>query len=240
MNIIQKPSSNFGSRHGYSPELLVVHIMDGSLAGTDDWFISGSKKMGTPVSSHYGIGFSGEIHQYVQEADEAYSQGNVRKPSAKLLKPGVNPNYYCISIENEGHDISKAPQIQLDTLAELLHNLCIKYNIPADRDHIIGHYEVDSVVKSNCPTPDRSFMDRLVAMVVKLQVNSNKNTMQKYVKFYTTGSDVVKTLNLSSMAFESEGETHAFTSAEDAQERSTEEVVIFWDNTLVGLGKVSA
>lgn len=173
-NIIQKPSPNFGSRHGYAPKAIVIHVMDGSLTGTFLWFqnpLSG-------VSSHYGVGLRGEIHQYIQDSDEAWTEGNVRNPSSKIVlsMPHVNPNFFCISIENEGHDLSLGTPEQLNASTSLVASLITQYGIPCDRDHIIGHYEVDSVVKSNCPTPDRTFMDRYVKMV-ELLVNKNKKTM---------------------------------------------------------------
>src|SRR3990167_11456499 len=98
--IIQKPSPNFTKGRGsyYKPELIVLHIMVGSLSGTDSWFTSSISK----VSSHYGIGFNGEVHQYVKEEDTAWTQGIVNNPSFKLYKQGVNPNTYCLSIEHEG------------------------------------------------------------------------------------------------------------------------------------------
>lgn len=175
MNIIQKPSPNFGDRKGHSIQIIVVHIMDGTLAGTDSWFATPLSQ----VSSHYGIGLNGEIHQYVKDDKEAWTEGNIRNPSAKILIPNVNPNLYCLSIENEGHDISKAPMMQLNCLVELIKSLSLKYSIPMDRNHIIGHFEIDSVVKNNCPSPDHSIMDKIVAMclqdeMVTIQIPKSK------------------------------------------------------------------
>lgn len=232
--IIQKQSPNFGSRKGYKPELIVIHIMDGSLLGTDEWFADPASQ----VSSHYGIGLKGEIHQYVQDVDEAWTEGNVRKPSAKLLKPSINPNLYCLSIEHEGHDLSKAPLDQLNASIGLITHLAVFYNIPIDRDHIIGHNEIDSVVKSNCPTPDKTFLDKLVGII-----NNKKSKIMnqvKWVKFYKTGSNEVVTFYTENNAVQNDGQTHDFISAEDATARSTSEVFIFWDNVPVGQGLLSA
>ncbi len=60
MEIIQKKSPNFWvGRKGYRPEAIVIHIMDGTLVGTDSWFANHTSQ----VSSHYGIGKNGEVHQ---------------------------------------------------------------------------------------------------------------------------------------------------------------------------------
>ncbi len=72
-----------------------------------------------------------------------------------------------------------------------------------------------------------------------LPTNIN-NKMQKYIMFYTTGTNIKKMFDLTTMSFESEGIEHQFTDANDAVEKSTVEDVIFWDNTLIGTGKLSA
>ena len=54
-------SQNFHpERAGYHPEAVVLHIMDGSLIGTDSWFNDAKSQ----VSAHYGVGRTGEVHQY--------------------------------------------------------------------------------------------------------------------------------------------------------------------------------
>jgi len=160
MNIIQKPSPNFRvGRNGYKPEVIVIHIMAGSLAGTDSWFANPASQ----VSSNYGIGFNGEIHQYVKDQDTAWAQGRVDKPSFSLYKPGVNPNLYCLSIEHEGQNLALAPEAQLKASVELVQSLAKKWNIPLDREHVIGHYQIYSL-KPNCPSPDHSIVDKIVAL----------------------------------------------------------------------------
>src|SRR5271163_203896 len=82
----------------FQPEAVVIHIMEGTLKGTDSWFNDPRAK----VSAHYGIGTGGLVHQYVKEADTAFHAGIVDRPTWPLLKPRVNPNYYTIGIEHEG------------------------------------------------------------------------------------------------------------------------------------------
>jgi N-acetylmuramoyl-L-alanine amidase len=168
--IIQKPCPNFRvGRNGYKPEIITIHIMAGSLAGTDSWFASPTSQ----VSSHYGVGLKGEVHQYVKDEDQAWTQGYVNNPTFKLYKPGVNPNAYCLSIEHEGFDLSNGTEAQLNASAELIRTLAARHNIPIDRDHIIGHYEIDKTRKPNCPSVDKSIMDKLVARA------KNTSTMTK-------------------------------------------------------------
>ena len=95
MCIIDIPSPNFSEgRRGCDPELIVIHIMEGTLAGTDHWFRNPESK----VSAHYGIGANGEIHRYVRESDTAWHAGRVYDPQWSLIRRAaagkfVNPNY---------------------------------------------------------------------------------------------------------------------------------------------------
>lgn len=151
MNIIAVPSPHFSAgRKGYHPEAIVIHIMEGTLGGTDSWF----KNALSNVSSHYGIGATGEVHQYVQEEDTAWHAGRVHAPSWSLIKPAgnnlyVNPNYYTIGIEHEGNEKSKWTDAMYDASSDMIAALCGRWNIPLDRAHIFGHHEIYSL--KSCP-----------------------------------------------------------------------------------------
>lgn len=163
INITQKPSPNWSERDGFLPELIVIHISAGSLTSMDNWFSTPNSQ----ASAHYGVSLDGtKVNQYVQETKMAWTNGRVNNPTFKLYKPGINPNKYTISIENEGQDLAAAPETQLVTLTALIKEVAARWNIPLDRDHIIGHFQVDAVNRPYCPSPDHSVMDRLVARLV--------------------------------------------------------------------------
>lgn len=168
MNIFQKTTPNFGSRDGYKPEIIVLHIMAGTLAGTDSWFASPESQ----VSAHYGVGFNGEVHQYVPEGSKAWANGRVLNPTAKLIKPGVNPNLYTLSIEHEGQDLSVVHEAQINSTIQLIKSMCDRYNIPIDRDHIIGHYEIYAA-KPDCPATNKSIIDRIIRQVKELNIDKD-------------------------------------------------------------------
>lgn len=160
MNIVQKPTKHYTvGRAGQKPEVIVIHIMDGSLVGTDNWFASPESQ----VSAHYGIGQQGEVHQYVKEKDTAYHAGVVSNPTFKLYKAGVSPNLYTIGIEHEGVSVSVWSAAMKKASAELIKALCERWGIPIDRDHIIGHYQVRST-KPNCPAQDKRIIDELILL----------------------------------------------------------------------------
>ncbi len=151
MAVISVPSPNFSSgRKNYHPEAVVIHIMDGTLLGTDSWF----KNPQSSVSAHYGIGKGGEVHQYVQETDTAWQAGRVHAPTWSLLKPAgsgtyVNPNFYTLGIEHEGNNDSDWTDAMYTASSDLIAEICKRWNIPVDRSHVIGHREIYSL--KTCP-----------------------------------------------------------------------------------------
>lgn len=163
MNIIKNICNNWGDRGIYKPDVIVVHISAGSLTSMTSWFSTPNSQ----ASAHYGVGKDGSILQYVEEDKKAWTQGNVNNPSSKIVlsRPGINPNLYCISIENEGTDLQNAPESQIKVLCELIKDIAKRWNIPLDRDHIIGHFEIDGINRVYCPSPNHSIMDRIVGLL---------------------------------------------------------------------------
>jgi N-acetyl-anhydromuramyl-L-alanine amidase AmpD len=151
MNIINKFSPNISTgRKTYKPEAIVIHIMEGTLPGTDNWFANPQSK----VSAHYGIGKNGEVHRYVEEKDTAWHAGRVYAPSWNLIKRSanglfVNPNYYTIGIEHEGNENSPWPDQMYQSSGSLISEISLRWGIPVDRSHILGHHEIYS--EKTCP-----------------------------------------------------------------------------------------
>lgn len=174
MNIIQKPSPNFSQRK-YKPEMIVIHIMVGNMVGTAAHF----KDPKSVASAHYGVGLKGEIHQYVKETDKAWHAGVVDRPSFKLYKPGVNPNDYTIGIECEGKDLSKNPLLQLETVANLIKEIASRWNIPIDREHVIGHYQINLKNRPNCPATDKSVIDKIISLTYNDEIVTETFTLSK-------------------------------------------------------------
>ena len=142
---IPSPNKTVG-RRGYRPEAIVIHIMEGSLAGTDSWFRSRASN----VSAHYGIGKGGEIHQYVREVDAAWHAGRKTSDATwQLLKPNMNPNYYTVGIEHEGFGDDRWPAAMYEASAALIKEISHRWDIPIDRKHIIGHREINT--NKTCP-----------------------------------------------------------------------------------------
>ncbi len=189
MNIIQKKSSNFWvGRKGYRPEAVVIHIMDGTLPGTDSWFANPTSQ----VSAHYGIGKGGEVHQYVQENDAAWHAGRVDAPVWKLIRPNVNPNLYTIGIEHEGKPDEGWTETMKQSSATLIREICQRWHIPIDRDHIVGHFEIFSK-KPNCPATNKRILDELVTLAHQ-QTETPKPSVEEGVRKVEEGLAIIKAI----------------------------------------------
>lgn len=112
--IIWKGSPNhYTGRQGYGVTHITLHIMVGYLAGTDATFANSDSQ----ASAHYGIGSTGEIHQYVSERDGSYSDANYMSSCS------------TISIEHEGgmSDGAVCTQACIDASARLCADIARRY-----------------------------------------------------------------------------------------------------------------
>ncbi|TCC34368.1 N-acetylmuramoyl-L-alanine amidase [Kribbella speibonae] len=126
---IWNPASTSNYRVGRTAAIttIVIHVTQGSYAGTISWF----KNPSAQVSAHYVVRSSdGEVTQMVAEKDTAW---HVR-----------TENPYTIGIEHEG--FVDQPSWFTDAMyrssAALTRNIADRRGIPKDRAHIKGHSEM--------------------------------------------------------------------------------------------------
>ncbi len=147
--IIWKPSPNFTKgRRGKKIIAIVNHITAGNYPGCLSWMCNQKAQ----ASAHYLVTKLGDIYQLVKDEDSSWHAGFANKPNWKLYD-GSNPNYYTIGIEHEclsGGDLTEA---QYQASLWLHKHLVKKHNISVDNNHIIGHFNIDSVNRPNCPGP---------------------------------------------------------------------------------------
>ncbi|MFK4089182.1 N-acetylmuramoyl-L-alanine amidase [Kribbella sp. NPDC020789] len=106
---------------------IVIHVTQGSYAGTISWFKNSAAK----VSAHYVIRSSdGQVTQMVAEKDKAWHVGT--------------ENGYTIGIEHEGYvdQPSWFTDAMYRSSAALTRNIADRRGIPKDRAHIKGHSEL--------------------------------------------------------------------------------------------------
>lgn len=105
-------SINFTRGGQSSVRGVVVHIMAGTLPGTDSWFRNPAAR----ASSHFGTGKSGALYQWVDTADRAWAQ--------------ANGNSSWLSVENEGRGGDSLTSAQLDRNAQVLAWAHKLYGVP--------------------------------------------------------------------------------------------------------------
>lgn len=141
--IIWKGSQNhYTGRQGYGVTHITLHIMVGYLAGTDSTFANPSSQS----SAHYGVGATGEIHQYVAETDGSYSDANYAS------------NCSTISIEHEGGmaDGAVCTQACIDASARLCADIARRYGWKklwhdGLRGNVWLHREIPGTDHAACP-----------------------------------------------------------------------------------------
>lgn len=126
--------------YDYPIRYVVIHTTEGSYTSALSWF----QNPAAGVSAHYVIRASdGQITQAVSEKNIAWHAGD------------WTYNAQSIGIEHEGY-VSN-PSWYTDAMyrasAFLTRSICLKYGIPMDRAHIIGHYEVPGVTNRTDPGP---------------------------------------------------------------------------------------
>lgn len=158
LNIIKKYTPNFTVGNNRQILGVCLHRNTGTKESTFSWFASPDSE----VSSHYLIGKDRKIYQFVDEKDIAWTEGVVTRPSWKLLPVGTNPNAVLIAIEHENiTDADWTSEMKQDS-ANLCKDILTRHNLPIDRQHILGHYQIDLDNRPNCPANDKSIIDEIV------------------------------------------------------------------------------
>ncbi|MFE1189180.1 peptidoglycan-binding protein [[Kitasatospora] papulosa] len=119
-------SANFATGRTATVDKVVIHVTQGSYAGTISWFQNATSK----VSSHYVVRSSdGQVTQMVRDKDTAYH--------------AKSANASSLGIEHEGFidDPTWFTDPMYRSSAALTKYLCDRYGIPKDRSHVIGHSE---------------------------------------------------------------------------------------------------
>lgn len=162
IKFVGNSNTNKSDRRNHIPEIIVNHISEGSMSGMISWFTSPENKI---TSAHFGVSKKGEIYQFVNIEDSAWTNGltnGIENATAELvIKKGknINPNWYSVSIEHEGvwaETKGKLTEAQLEA-TKWLHKYIIEYvnekyrhKIEPSRKTIIGHYEIDKKQRPYC------------------------------------------------------------------------------------------
>ena len=89
------------TRGGIVPRILIVHIMQGTLAGTDSWF----RNPDAQASAHFGVGKTGISYQWVDTVNRAWH--------------AVDANSYAIGVECAGFSGQTLTAAQVSAVAKI-------------------------------------------------------------------------------------------------------------------------
>ena len=171
MNIIQKSIVNYAKgRQGERPEIVVIHIGEGN-SGQILGKANFKEKLGAftyeQKSSHYLVNYDGSVWQFVKEENTAWHAGLKVNPTTKLVlakkeKKKKNPNLYPIGIEHEVYGHTDITEEQYKVSAQLIREICLRWNITIDREHIIGHREI----RADKTCPGKIDVDKLIRLAI--------------------------------------------------------------------------
>ena len=184
MNILKKLVPNSGSRNGNTPKFIVIHTAMGNRLQVHSTF------MNEPKSSHYLCNSDGSVWQFCEESNSAWHAGILVRPTATILRqyPFINCNLISIGIENEGDDKNDIPDIQYQRNAELVADICERYEIPCDRIHIINHREINGA--KTCP--GKISVDRIIRMAQKIREDRTREVTPEELSIYTQIINLLK------------------------------------------------
>lgn len=143
---------------------VVIHIAEGGFNGSLSW-LRDEHEQSSP-SAHFLIAKDGRIAQLVSINDSAWANGLTWKdnrwfsadgtskvnPRWVDIVPGVNPNWYTISIEHEGRTgESLTPEMQEATLNLLKWIASATGIVYVVGRTLIGHCDISPTIKKDCP-----------------------------------------------------------------------------------------
>jgi len=143
---IGSPNHYYG-RAGWPVVAIVIHTMAGTLSSCDSWFRNPSSQ----VSSHYGIGLSGEQHQYVKLADGSWANG-ILEPGNQwtpIVGNSANPNYQTVTVETEDNGSGATPVTDAQWGSTLAVCQLALRTYPGIR-YLFGHNIISPSSRSQC------------------------------------------------------------------------------------------
>lgn len=129
--IIWRGSPNADNNRLVIDRIVIHWFGTGDLSSADARFRNDASN----VSAHYGIS-DNKIYQWVEESRVAYHAGDYEM------------NRRSVGIEHNATTDHPASDTTYANSALLVASLCLRYGIPLDRQHIIGHREVKA---TRCP-----------------------------------------------------------------------------------------
>lgn len=166
MKITQLPVPNFKKGRDSVIKGVCVHVGEGNRNQIYSTFLNEEK------SSHYLVNRDGSVWQFVQEKDTAWASGKLVRPSSVLVmnNPKLNPNEYLVQIESEGYATQEPTEELMNTLAELVEDICRRNFIEITNLNIIPHKSI----RADKSCPGKIDTTKIVRMAQKIREDNTR------------------------------------------------------------------
>lgn len=162
MNIVSRPIQAHGNRGVHKPLVFVLHGTAATCGSAMNTFSNpANKKSATMIVTR-----KGEKWHLVPIDRAPYTNGKTQNPLSNLVKSmpaGMNINLISLTIEMEEYEGNGGKgDITEEQFWAVIESIkwmqsevkrIYNYNIPLYPDRIIGHHQIDSKGKPNCPGP---------------------------------------------------------------------------------------
>ena len=162
VNAFFQPVEDYSSKRKHPPEVIMIHFTSAIMERSYDPFNMKAIRqilMDHKVSIHYIIDRKGVIYCWIPEERVAWhagkgKYGNEPKYTNQMNHYSIGIEMVAIGSKTDMAQYLKANKYdtlpdswkgytdaQYESLKQLVDDLCSRYNIPADRDHVIGHQD---------------------------------------------------------------------------------------------------
>jgi len=150
----------------------VIHIT-ANLASAQNELAWRLNDPGLQNSATFFVNRDGSIWQALADPFrmDPWTNGDINGPDlsnpriAAVVQGGVNANERSlITIENVGREPTyPITQAQVNSSGRIIAYYHKKLGLPVNRETVIGHYQINSVDRFNCPSTDKRIIDRIIA-----------------------------------------------------------------------------
>jgi hypothetical protein len=106
-------------------DIICIHTMVGSLAGTDSYFRTGS------ANSHFGTGGDGTIYQWVDTSIQSWANLNGNHHVISIENADIGPEFPKWNT-NSGAEVPAFTGAQIEAIAKVVAWTCKTHNIPCE------------------------------------------------------------------------------------------------------------
>jgi N-acetylmuramoyl-L-alanine amidase len=126
------------------------------------------------ASSTYVIDLDGTLFQCVDEGDTPHTN------TTFFDDPGSNLRSVTIEHADDSKPHAPRPEILYQVSARLVREICQRYDIPIDRQHILRHHECNGGIATECPAG--LDVDRIVKMAASQEDEVTPEELRQAVR----------------------------------------------------------